>query len=146
MNTRVIINPRRLRGEPLLPRTAVLGLTKQDLDLMLDLAGETEPARVRDFFKVSLAGDKAYSLTGPALGAPQAVMIAEKLFALGVERLIFLGWAGSLRPELNIGDIVLAEGAFSEEGTSVHYPLEEEPRPDPDTIRLLGKSAPVNGP
>ncbi len=141
MNTPVLINPRRLSGEPFLPKTAVLGLTRQDLDLLGESAGEAEPAKVRDFFKVLLPKTGGFALAGPALGAPQAVMVAEKLFALGVERLIFLGWAGSLRPELKIGDLLLVEGASCEEGTSAHYPLEGEPRPDRATAELLLKSA-----
>jgi purine-nucleoside phosphorylase len=128
MDSPVLIRPRRRKGEPDLPKTAVLALIREDLEFLKALAGKTERVKVRDFFKVHLADEGRLCLAGPALGAPQAVMVAEKLFALGVERLLFTGWAGSLRPEIKIGDLLLIKGALSEEGTSNHYPLEEEPR------------------
>ena len=116
-----------------------------DLELLGEAAGKTKPARVRDFFRVELAQDGRFCLAGPALGAPQAVMAAEKLFALGVRNLLFLGWAGSLVKELGIGDLLLVEGALSEEGTSAHYPLEAEPGPDPELNRLVRDRAEESG-
>jgi uridine phosphorylase len=56
------------------------------------------------------------------LGAPQSVLVLEKMIALGVSRIIAAGWCGSLREEVRIGDVVLPSGAISEEGTSGHYP------------------------
>lgn len=145
MDDPALINPRRLRGEPELPRTAVLGLIREDLELLREAAGETEKAGVRDFFKVHLAPEGRFCLAGPALGAPQAVMVAEKLFALGVENLLFLGLAGSLGPGLRTGDLLLLRGALSEEGVSAHYPLESEARPDPGLNRALEARARRSG-
>ena len=77
-------------------------------------------------------------LAGPILGAPQAVMVLEQLRRRGVSVFWALGWCGSLRPELNIGDIVLPEAALSEEGTSAHYPLDGPPAgADPELCRAL---------
>ena len=69
-------------------------------------------------------GDDAnFSLTGPMIGAPYAVMILESLIALGAREFVFLGWCGALSPDTNIGDIILPTSAFIEEGTSKHYLL-----------------------
>ncbi|HAY22169.1 MAG TPA: phosphorylase [Desulfobacterales bacterium] len=74
---------------------------------------------------------EAITLAGPVLGAPFAVVVLEKLLALGARIVIALGWCGSLRPEVTIGELVLPERAYSEEGTSAHYPgADLEPRPD----------------
>ena len=62
------------------------------------------------------------ALAGPMLGAPQTVLVLERMIALGARRFIAAGWCGSLRNEVRIGDIVLPSGAISEEGTSGHYP------------------------
>ena len=62
------------------------------------------------------------ALAGPMLGAPQTVLVLERMIALGARKFIALGWCGSLRSDVRIGDIVLPSGAISEEGTSAHYP------------------------
>lgn len=69
---------------------------------------------------------KSFFIAGPAVGSPMAVMVLEKLIALGAKRLIVYGWCGSLSDKLHIGDILLPTWALSEEGTSVHYPLAEK--------------------
>ena len=61
-------------------------------------------------------------LAGPVLGAPMAVMVLENLIWRGAEEIIFFGLAGSLVPELRIGDIFCPAIGLSTEGTSAHYP------------------------
>jgi uridine phosphorylase len=81
---------------------------------------------------------KPITLAGPAPGAPYAVMILEKLIALGAQNVIALGWCGSLRPEVRIGDLIVPDSAYSEEGTSAHYPMAEpEPRPAAALYRTI---------
>jgi uridine phosphorylase len=75
--------------------------------------------------------DQPITLTAPALGAPYAVMVLEKLIVLGARMVLALGWCGSLQPHLKIGDLVLPTATVSTEGTSRHYPLNGQP-PDPD--------------
>jgi uridine phosphorylase len=70
------------------------------------------------------------TLAGPAPGAPYAVMVLEKLIALGVQTVLAVGWCGSLRAEAGIGELIVPDATYSEEGTSGHYPLAEpDPRP-----------------
>ena len=57
-----------------------------------------------------------------ALGAPAAVLALEPLVASGTQRIIFLGFSGSLSDRFSIGDLVSVGAAFSDEGTSKHYP------------------------
>jgi uridine phosphorylase len=38
-----------------------------------------------------------------------------------------VGWCGALQPGLSTGNLVLATGAISEEGTSSHYPIGDMP-------------------
>jgi uridine phosphorylase len=72
------------------------------------------------------------------LGAPQTVLVLEKLIALGVTEVIAVGWCGSLQPYVGIGDLILPTGAYSEEGTSQHYPLADPwPGPAPGLLDAL---------
>ena len=73
-------------------------------------------------------GDQPVTVTAPALGAPYAVMVLEKLLVLGARMVLALGWCGSLQSHLKIGDLVLPTATVSTEGTSRHYPLDGQPR------------------
>jgi uridine phosphorylase len=55
------------------------------------------------------------------IGAPVTVALAEEMLALGARRLILLGSAGSLEPDLGLGQVMLCERALRDEGTSYHY-------------------------
>ena len=59
------------------------------------------------------------SVGGP--GAPFAVIVLEELAALGVRRFVVVGMAGSLRPTLRAGSLVVCDRALRDEGTSHHY-------------------------
>ena len=60
-----------------------------------------------------------YRVSGP--GAPFATIVIEELAALGARRFLLVGLAGSLRPELRAGDLVVCTRAVRDEGTSHHY-------------------------
>ena len=75
------------------------------------------------------------TLAAPALGAPYAVMVMEKLMVLGARMVLALGWCGSLQSGLSIGDLVLPSTTVSTEGTSRHYPLNGRPGPGPGAVR-----------
>jgi len=73
------------------------------------------------------------ALCGPALGAPQAVMLLENLVAAGGKHFWALGWAGALNPDLPLGSLFLPEKSYSLEGTSRHYlPRRRVFQPDPE--------------
>jgi len=80
------------------------------------------------------------SLAGPAVGAPQAVLILEKLIALGARRVILLGWTGGLNPALSPGDLILPDEAISEEGTSRHYSDNVRPKPSLGLLQSMQKA------
>ena len=61
------------------------------------------------------------SVTGPYIGASYAVMLLESLIAKGAKAVIVLGWCGALTPALAPGDLLVAEHALVDEGTSRHY-------------------------
>lgn len=79
------------------------------------------------------------SLVGPMMGAPYAVYLLESLFAWGVRQVFFLGWCGAVSPEVRIGDIIVPDSAFIDEGTSVHYhpPPSMQPEPSRNTVDAI---------
>jgi uridine phosphorylase len=54
-------------------------------------------------------------------GAPIAAAVLEELIAFGVQRFVSIGLAGGLQSDLHSGDVVLADRALRDEGTSYHY-------------------------
>ena len=54
-------------------------------------------------------------------GAPTAVVVLESAFVRGVQTVLVVGSAGSLRASLPLGSTVVVTDAVREEGTSYHY-------------------------
>lgn len=54
-------------------------------------------------------------------GAPQAVDTIETLAVLGVKRVVTVGMCGGFSEQVAVGDILVPDKAFVEEGTSLHY-------------------------
>ncbi len=120
-----VIEPKKGRREESLPRDAVLVFSPEDLaSFSAGLAGP--PVRAHKLYLTDVYTGRfdstSIALAGPMLGAPQTILVLERMIALGAKRFIAVGWCGSLNPEVRIGDIVLPSGAVSEEGTSSHYP------------------------
>ncbi|MCP4118608.1 MAG: nucleoside phosphorylase [Desulfobacteraceae bacterium] len=86
-------------------------------------------------------GEKGASFAGPYMGAPYAAMIAETLIAKGTGTIVVFGWCGAISPGLSAGDIIVVDGALSDEGTSRNYMEQPEPfprvLPDPELQQRL---------
>jgi purine-nucleoside phosphorylase len=128
-NGEVLVHPVKGRSGPAAAPDLLMCMTGPLLDLAVSKAGARE-IRVNDFglYRVyetrDAPGSRArLTVTGPFLGAPQAVIGLEKMIASGASRVWAVGWCGSLQEDLRVGDLVLPLSAVSEEGTSRHYPL-----------------------
>lgn len=139
-----VIDPRKGKREASLPPKGILVFTPQDLDLFMRCFPHAPQRSHRIFLADVYTGSfeaTPVALAGPILGAPQAVMILEKLIALGVRQVIAVGWCGSLQEDLHAGDVVLPDSALSEEGTSQHYPIPMgNPGPSPELLQSLQHS------
>jgi uridine phosphorylase len=138
----VVIAPRRGRREAPVTRRVVMSFVREDYHNLCRLAGTT--GKSREFadcpFREGVWDGQGVTIVSPAPGAPYAVLVLEKLIALGARAILALGWCGSLQAGLSIGDLVLPLVTRSEEGTSAHYPLNwPEPVPDPGLTRLLSQ-------
>jgi uridine phosphorylase len=131
-----VIEPRKGKREEALPPRALMIFTPLDVDLVLRSFPEP-PRRTHKIYLTDVYSGSYESVslccTGPMLGAPQTILVLEKLIALGVQEVVAIGWCGSIQPHVRIGDIVLPSGGLSEEGTSPHYPLSmNHPGPSPE--------------
>jgi uridine phosphorylase len=114
----------RQGGKPIpnLPADAILLFQKSTLDgAGLALLPMRVPNLPGGLYRTRSKGNPVAVLANPGPGAPAAVIALELLAACGVRRLVAIGMAGGLQPNLQPGALVLCERAFREEGTSYHY-------------------------
>lgn len=81
-------------------------------------------------------GDDAVGVTHPGVGAPMAAAFLEEAIGAGARRVVAVGGAGALVPELTLGHVVVPTAAVRDEGTSFHYlPPSREVEADAATLR-----------
>ena len=146
-NDDAVIQPRKGKTDPALGPHALMVVIPRDLARLSKL--KPMDGFDQGFFKIFRGKgqmEAGLSLAGPFLGAPQAVMVMEKIIALGAKRICVFGWCGSLQPELNIGDLAIPVHAIAEEGTSKHYPVgRRKPATDPGLNRILERALEQEG-
>jgi uridine phosphorylase len=63
----------------------------------------------------------AVGVTSTGIGGPSTAIAIEELHALGVHTVVRVGTCGSMRDEVNPGDVVIAQAAIRDEGTTHQY-------------------------
>ncbi len=119
-----IINPTDGNGGVNLGRVAVMVSSQNDLRMFcarLQIAENNFSRLFNSKLYIHNSFTRRYSLAGPVIGAPYAVMVLEKLIARGAKKILFVGWCGALSPGVQIGEIIVPTGSFIDEGTSRHY-------------------------
>jgi len=133
-----LINPVREAHEALVPPRVILTFTRPDYLLLCRLA--QAPTTLRHIWGCEVRRgswqDRPLTVVAPALGAPYAAVVLEKLIVLGARMALALAWCGSLQPGVAIGSLVLPGAAVPGDGTSRHY-CAGEPEPDPVLYKLL---------
>ena len=61
------------------------------------------------------------SVQATGMGCPTAAIVIEELIQLGARRLVRVGTAGGLQPDLELGDLVVAISAVPADGTARTY-------------------------
>lgn len=66
-------------------------------------------------------GGVPISVTSTGIGSPSAVIAVEELAKCGADTFIRVGTSGGMQTFVRPGDVVIAQGAIRDEGTSLHY-------------------------
>ena len=101
-----------LPGDPLRARRVA--------DEFLDDAREVNSERLLLGYTGTVDGYPV-SVQATGMGAPSAAIVIEELIMLGASRLIRIGTCGGLRPELDLGDTVIAISAVPSDQTALRY-------------------------
>ena len=121
MDTDAVINPVSGKKSPKPGPVAVMSATESDLNYLFESLKIKKENR-QNFLVTDLwESQEKIAVAGPFTGAPHAAMVLENLIVCGVKKIIFAGWCGAVSPAVSTGDIIIAESAFSDEGTSRHY-------------------------
>ncbi|MBL4901923.1 MAG: nucleoside phosphorylase [Desulfocapsa sp.] len=138
MNPDIIIHPSRAAREKAIPSCGILFVNPTEarvaLQTLVDRGGDQ-----RFLFHSGLvvSPDNDFFVAGPALGAPMAAMVLEKLIVLGAEQVVMTGWCGTVSPALRVGDTVLGGAGYSGEGTSQYYTSGDVSRPSSRLLATL---------
>ncbi len=122
-----IIRPVKGKRDPQLGPDSLMILIPSELKYLTTITNaKRHPMNdisMHQLYLVDIPQKGPVAISGPFLGAPQAVLAMEKLIALGMKRLWVMGWCGSISRQLCMGDMFIPTSAFSDEGTSAHYPI-----------------------
>lgn len=70
-------------------------------------------------------GNEKVLVISTGMGGPSTAICVEELVMIGIESMIRIGTCGGMQLEVNAGDLVIAQGAIRQEGTSKEYvPIE----------------------
>lgn len=130
MNTNdIVIHPLKTKRDPELPESGIFFVNPAEAKLAL--ATVKDRGGKQCFIhnsNLAVTKDDKF-IAGPAVGAPAATLVLEKLIALGAKRITFMGWCGAVDSRYHIGDIIIPDGAVSGEGTSRYYSDRKESKP-----------------
>ena len=138
MDADIIIHPSRAVREKSIPACGILFVNPTEarvaLQILVDRGGDQ-----RFLFHSGLvvSPDNDFFVAGPALGAPMAAMVLEKLIALGASQVVMAGWCGAVSSHIRVGDTIIGGTAFAGEGTSQYYTKEDSSHPSSKLLASL---------
>ncbi len=115
------------RGRPIGKR-CVMVANPADFNLLCRLTQTTGAGSTRLMMSRLFQGGKGngrFSLLGPFVGAPYAVILQETAIAQGAREIVLFGWCGAVSSDVHVGDIVIPSSALIDDGTSRNYINEE---------------------
>jgi purine-nucleoside phosphorylase len=143
-----IVQPVHTAKTPVLAPRVLMAATQVDVDwLVRHAAAHVQGSRrlytSRLIQTASHRGD--LTIVGPLMGAPYAAMLLETLLAWGAREFLFVGWCGGIDPGAAIGDLIWADAAHIDEGTSPAYGQQWQGCVKPSGSRLAQRAAKVLG-
>ncbi len=90
----------------------------------------------------ALTDGEPLTIQSTGMGGPSAAIVLTELIALGARRAIRVGTCGALRPDIALGELVIAREAICADGASRALGAGERVAGDPMLTRALGEAAP----
>ena len=85
---------------------------------------------------------RSVSVMSTGMGCPSTAIGVEELANIGVKTMVRLGTSGAMQEHTRVGDLVIANGAVRQEGTSPQYmPIEFPAVPSADMVYALEEAA-----
>ncbi|MDJ0622867.1 MAG: nucleoside phosphorylase [Desulfocapsaceae bacterium] len=138
MSDDIIIHPLRTRKDEEIPTYGLLfvnpGEAKTAVNSIVERGGRRSFIHNSNL-AISAAAD--FFVAGPAIGAPSAVLLLEKLIVLGAKKIVLVGWCGSIDRANVIGDLIVPRGAVCGEGTSPYYSDDSYPLPSAAAVTMI---------
>jgi len=119
-----ILCPSKRRKDEPLCSAGILVSNEKDARRILSSLGNGKEKREPLFTSQCIyktVGAHVIAIVSPILGAPLVGMVLETLIAKEIPQFLYIGSAGSFSSKLQIGDLLVAESAFCQEGTSLQY-------------------------
>ncbi len=106
-----------------------LARTEQVAEHFEDLQVHPNPRRLDVYLGTLRDGDRSVDVAAvpTGMGCPSLGIVLTELIELGARRFLRVGSAGSLQPQVAVGDLVVATGAVRDEGASDAYVPREVP-------------------
>jgi len=120
-----------------LPNTAIITLNKSSLSRINRFVSKKLRGIQGDNYLLST---KTIFVSGFGNGAPALVGVMEELHALGVEKFVFVGWAGSINKKYKSGELFLVENSYSTTGCAQLYSRKSNFEPKENDWSLYIKS------
>ena len=89
------------------------------------------------------ADGRPLTIQATGMGGPSAAIVLSELIALGARRAIRVGTCGALAPDLQLGEVVIAEEAICGDGTSRALGAGERASPHEELTAALRRHAPA---
>lgn len=136
----ILIHPRQGQKEGRLPERALLVVNPAEASFALSIF-KRQGGQKRILYNSNLLVNEQYLLcvAGPALGAPAAGLVLEKLIALGVKDILLISCCGAVDPALSVGDTIIPTSGVPGEGVSRYYQSGATVHPGTDAVRSLQK-------
>jgi DeoD family purine-nucleoside phosphorylase len=91
----------------------------------------------------ALADGEPLTIQSTGMGGPSAAIVLTELIALGARRAIRVGTCGALRPEIALGELVIARESICADGASRALGAGERISADPQLTRALIDATPA---
>jgi uridine phosphorylase len=104
-----------------LPRRAIITFNIGDAKIFLGIKNQKPIKGWTPFRNLFLINDSETIVTRCYFGGPNIAALVEELSAFGVREFILWGYCGGISDDIEIGDLLIAEGALRQDGVSYHY-------------------------